>query len=324
MSRAFLFLVFCILLTVLAPTTASASFIVGRNAQNIQLAVNAKGWAMVSYTSNGTVMHVLARGAVNANQPKPGGKQTAFQIDWAGGWGWQHQQLWKSWGNTCKPYDGPGLPFFVTGCKAPDGSYWALQQWQRALPDLGFNPWTAQQSVFELHLSHWTGQTDALAKIEAYQDWVYGGRYNEIFGKVTYKGVPVHGYTSTNVGGPRDPFGRNLYLDTLDAPAYGPGLHRENSFLAHNPTGAFCYGLYPFDPSKGGYQHPPGQTSLRGPGIGAQYRLTMIGPGVTPDVQATVQALHPFNKNDPNDLKLEQQMNQLRGEIAPGDRSCHA
>jgi hypothetical protein len=50
----------------------------------------------------------------------------------------------------------------------------------------------------------------------------------------------------------------------------------------------------------------------------------MIGPGVTPDVQTTLQALHAFNAKDPADVKLEQQMNQLHAEIAPGDKSCHS
>jgi hypothetical protein len=259
MLRRLSLLTCCVALVLLAPQVASASFLLGRNAQNIQLAVNSQGWAMVTFTENGTLKHVLARGAVNASLPKPGAKQVAFQIDWAGGWGWTHKQLWKTFGNACQAYDGPGLPFFVTGCKAPDGSYWALQQWQRALPDLGFDPWTPQQSVMELHLSHWTGNTDSLAKIAAYQDWVYGGRYNEVFGRVTYKGIPIHGFKSSSVGNPLDRFGRNLYLDTLNAAAYGQGWRRENSFLAHNPSGAFCYGFYQFDPTKGGYQHPAGQ-----------------------------------------------------------------
>jgi hypothetical protein len=46
---------------------------------------------------------------------------------------------------------------------------------------------------------------------------------------------------------------------------YGAGWKRENSFVPHNPTGAFCYGFYSFDPTKGGYRHPPGRTACRGP-----------------------------------------------------------
>ena len=70
-------------------------------------------------------------------------------------------------------------------------------------------------------------------------------------------------------GEPLDTFGRNLYLDTFDS-AYGSGWKRENSFLAHNPTGAFCYSVNPH--------------GSRPAGKGLRYRATIIGPGVTPDV----------------------------------------
>jgi hypothetical protein len=301
------------------PGSASASFIVARDATGIQLGVDAKGVAMVSFTEAGVQKHVMARGAVDAVAPKPGAKQVAFDIDWAGGWGWQKQQLWRSFKSTCGRYDGPPLAYLAAACKAQDGSYWALQRWQRMLPNLGFAAWTKEQAVQELHLSHWTGSN--LAKIDVYQGWVYGGRFNGIFGKVTFAGQPVHGFGSSNFGVPKDAFGRNLFLDTLNAKNYGAGWKRENSFLAHNPTGAFCYGFYTFDPTKGGYQHPAGQSGVRGPGVGQRYRLTMIGPGVTPDVMVEVPALHAFDKSSPADVDLEQKSNALLQEL---DSGCHS
>src|SRR5581483_9235870 len=41
---------------------------------------------------------------------------------------------------TCSRYTGPKLAFQVAACDAPDGSFWALQQWQKALPDYGVEP----------------------------------------------------------------------------------------------------------------------------------------------------------------------------------------
>src|SRR5207249_3647623 len=82
--------------------------------------------------------------------------------------------------------------------------------------------------------------------IEAYTDWIYGGRFHDIFGRLTYRGNPVYGFSTTRYGAPEDGYGRLLYLDTYDS-AYGPGWRRENSFVAHNPTGVFCYGFYPFE-----------------------------------------------------------------------------
>ena len=51
----------------------------------------------------------------------------------------------------------------MAACKAPDGSYWALQAWQPYLPHRGYPPWLPRQTQFELHISHWTGQ---LAQLE--------------------------------------------------------------------------------------------------------------------------------------------------------------
>ena len=53
---------------------------------------------------------------------------------------------------VCLPYDGPPLAWLITACKAPDGSFWALQSWQRLKPNYG-----GASGAWELHLSHWTG-----------------------------------------------------------------------------------------------------------------------------------------------------------------------
>ena len=80
-------------------------------------------------------------------------------------------------------YDGPPLAWAVTACKAPDDSYWALQSWQRMLPNLGETPWKpGGQSVWELHLSHWTGETAEARNLNV--DWSYSGRFHHVFGNV--------------------------------------------------------------------------------------------------------------------------------------------
>ena len=67
----------------------------------------------------------------------------------------------------------------------------------------------------------------------------------------------MHGFHSTSTGNPLDSYGRNLYLDTLDS-HYGTGWRRENSFLAHGPSGMFCYGFYPYS-TYGNYPHQRSQ-----------------------------------------------------------------
>ncbi|HZR94363.1 MAG TPA: hypothetical protein VFA56_01630 [Gaiellaceae bacterium] len=295
--------------------TASAAQLIARNATGVSIKTNAKGEALFVYRENGRLRHVLVWGAVNARTPAPGARQVEFKVDYSGGW---RARGTTRFTGTCGRYDGPALPYVVAACKAPDGSYWAAQSWGRPLPNLGFTPWTSELRQKWLEVSHWTGE---LAKFETGSNWVYGGRFQSIFGRLTYHGAPVYGFGTTRYGAPTDGFGRLIYLDTYNS-SYGPGWKRENSFVPHNPTGVFCYGFYPFDPTRGGYRHPPGATAKRGPGTGVQYRLTASGPGVTPNVTVVVPGGHPFNPSSAQDVALQQQQTQLL--LSWGDKSCRA
>ena len=165
-------------------------------------------------------------------------------------------------------------------------------------------------------------QAAPIAQLEVWSDWIYGGKFHDLFGHATYDGRPIYGFGTTSGGAPTDRFGRLIYLDTLDAPNYGSGWQRENSFVPHNPTGVFCYGFYTFDPTKGGYVHPSGQTAMRGPGVGKQYRLTLDGPGVTPDVQVMIDDPGDYDANDPSKVAYEKQQNAELDSILNGDKLC--
>ncbi len=217
-----------------------------------------------------------------------------------------------SFRNACRRYDGPSLPWLVVACTAPDGSYWALQSWQRMLPNLGLAPWRPSQSVWELRLSHWSGP---LPELEIHLDWVNTQNAEHLFGRLTYLDQPVHGFGSTTLGDPTDSFGRNIYLDTYDS-AYGPGWRRENSFLAHNPGGNFCYGFYAHSPYPG---YPPGR---RPAGNGTRYRATVIGPGVLPDVGWEADAIGGFDPSSPTQVAYEREMNALADTFGAADALC--
>ena len=169
---------------------------------------------------------------------------------------------WKTF--TCPAYTGPALAWMTAACRAPDGSYWAVQQWQRQLPDYGLAPSPVEAST-EVHLAHWTGPLPVLT---IQMNWAYKS-FDHLFGTFTYGGTGVYGFASTAGGAPKDSWGRNLYVDTFDS-AYGTGWQRDNSFLTHKVGGSFCYGFY----SHGA--HPAGK--------GTKYRATIIGPGLTPDM----------------------------------------
>ena len=306
-------------LTALVATgSASAAQLIDRDATGVTIAINAKGEALLTYRKGAAVKHVLVWGAVNALAPSPDARQAKFSLDYAGGWGKYHTLYWKSFGGSCGIYDGPSLPNLVAACTAPDGSYWAAQSWPQPLPDLGFTPWAPELRVKWLEVSHWTG---SVAQLEVGMDWVYSGRFQDLFGRYTYQGAPVYGFGTTAHGAPTDGFGRLVYLDTYNS-VYGLGWRRENSFVSHNPTGAFCYGFYPFDPTKGGYKYPPGQTARRGPGTGEKYRLFAEGPGVTPDVSTIVPALHSYNPRNPDDVALQAEESAVL--LSYDDTSCRA
>jgi hypothetical protein len=263
------------LLVALPAAPARGSQLLDRNASGVKLAVNDKGEALVTYSARGGVKRVLAWGAANGIAPTQARRQVAFGLDYAGGFGKYRRAYWQTFGSACGAYDGPALGWLVAACKAPDGSYWALQAWQRALPNYGV-PASAAQSARELRLSHWNGD---IAVLTIKQDWSFR-RFHHLYGSLTYAGTGVYGFRSTRFGVPLDTFGRNLYVDTFGS-AYGAGWKRENSFLTHRTKGTFCYGFFPHG------KRPSGQ--------GARYRATVIGPGVTPDLLWQGDAPGPYD-----------------------------
>jgi hypothetical protein len=256
---------------------APASELIDRDATGVSLAVDAQGRALLTYRARGRVRRVLAFGAINARPPQATVRQVAFKLDYSGGWGTHRRQLWRTHKNTCAPYDGPALAWFLTGCRAPDGSYWAVQHWQRMLPNYGLVP-NRKQAAWELRLSHWRGE---LAQLSIKLDWAYR-RYDHLYGTYMYVGHPIFGFRVTRTGKPLDTHARNLYLDTFNS-AYGTGWKRENGFLTQNPRGNFCYGFFPH--------------GNRPSGKGERYRATIIGPGVTPDVSWESPAPGSYNRD---------------------------
>ncbi len=286
------------------PAGARASGLLDLNASHVTLEVHGPR-ALVEYTVGGRARHVLAWGALDARSPGSGLPQVRFEHDYSGGLKLERRAMWKTFADECRPYDGPPLAYLVTACKAPDGSYWAVQSWQRNLPHRGWAPWTAWQGAWELRLSHWDG---AIAHVELYTDWAFG-KAHDIFGRLTYGGGPVYGFHSTSRGAPTDSYGRSLYIDTFDS-AYGPGWKRETSILFRKPTGAFCYSFWPTHDGS-----LPGSPA-RPAGNGKRYRVSVVGPGVTPDVVAEAPDPGPF------DASQERTRDALFTQVIAGDRFC--
>ena len=211
--------------------------------------------------------------------------QTSFRRDYSGGWKSRGRAVWARFVDRCRPYTGPPLPFLIAACTAPDGTHWAVQAWQRLLPMRGFDPWNPNQAAMEFHLSHWSGP---IASLEVSPNWTYGGQWQGLFGRLTYLGVPVFG-TRTPSASKRDAYGRYVYVDTRNS-VYGPGWRHDAGKVLHLRNGAFCYSFVPQAPPPGYPDNAP-----RGPAVGDLHRVTVMGPGVTPDVQWEGAPLGPYN-----------------------------
>jgi hypothetical protein len=290
---------------------ATASDLPDLNATHVTLAVHG-GTALVTYTTRGTTRHVFVWGAVNALTPGSGKPQVRFKHDYSGGLHSLHRAAWVSFVDECTPYIGPKLAYFVAGCTAPDGSYWAVQRWQRNLPHRGFTPWTDGQRAWELHLSHWTGP---LAQVELDADWAFDGAAHGIFGRLSYGGAPVHGFHTASSGAPLDSYGRSLYIDTRNS-SYGPRLEPGDvDRLSQSDRRFLLLVLAHHDVSLPG--SPP-----RPAGNGDRYRISVVGPGVTPDVVAEAADPGAWNPNDRAKVTFEQQQLRLFNEVTAGDKFC--
>jgi hypothetical protein len=279
---------------VLFASAAAASELIARKATNVKLEVSRSGsQALLSYTAAGRHWYVLASGAVNALTPSRGKKQVSFTL--------RRSTTRPAFKGSCGrlSVNRVKITSQVTACTVGGVQNWAVQEWQRALPNFGVAP-SAFKAQPELRLSHWTGP---LPQLVLKSDWSYAGKWEHVYGYLSYRGKGVYGFGSTRFGTPTDSFGRNIYLDTLDS-AYGTGWERENSFLTHNPTGTFCYDLSP---------HRAGLT-----GAGKQYRATVIGPGVTPDIATVVDSAGAY------DAAADAVANQDLTSLMPNDRLCRA
>jgi hypothetical protein len=300
----------------LAPTAFASEIVADRNVRNPTIKVNKQGQALIQYTrEDGTRRHVLFWNAVNAVANSDEGRpQVKFKIDYAGGWGaFRKANYWKTFRNACRRYDGPSLFGFVAGCKAPDGSYWALQNWVRLEAMRGFAPFKKVHTDVELHISHWTG---ALPVLDVWPNWTYSGRLQGFFGRLTYDGKAVYGTRSPSPT-VTDPYARNVYIDTFNS-IYGRGWKRDTGINTHKRNGAFCYSFVAQSPpggypgTKGGYP----SNEPRGPGLGDRHRITVMGPGVTPVLRWEGARLGA------HDIVRDAAINGLFDQVLGGDEKC--
>jgi len=248
---------------------------------------------------NGVTKRVLVGGAVNALTPSESTPQVQFAMRYLTT-GPKDKKVWKHFKNKCTSYDGPALAFEVVACKAPDGSYWAVQSWKYWEPFFGYSPWLAYQNDTAFHVSHWTGP---LAVLEIWSDWIDVGHGatspHDVIARLTYGGSPVFGYVIKPGGVPGDGYGRVVYIETLDS-LLGTGWWRLTGILTRNPSGMLCHAMVP-GMAYSNYPNP----HVVDAGNGKAYRAYVEGPGVTPLVMAEVDDPGDYNAGDPGKVQRQ-------------------
>ena len=318
--------------------TAHASKLLDRNTRWQSLKVDKNRVALVTYFAHGHTVHALLWGAVNALPPNAAHPQSQvkFKVNYAGGRGSSlGAGYWRkvSAHNVCGPYTGPPLYGLVKACTAPDGSNWALQAWQRDLPDNGWNPKNFDRVRLGAAREPLVGPA-ARPLVQDGLDLRHGA------GRAVRPPVrDVHLQRAPGVRVRLDLRGRahrQLRPAGLDG-------HPEPAVEAGLPPGGR---LVPVQH----VPHPPAlRRLLRGrlrrdrrrptrtrPGRGSEYRITANGPGVTPVVSwrdygpgyyvPGLQHLFPTrNMRGPYSAQLDHELNADQRAIDPvptGPNSC--
>ena len=172
----------------------------------------------------------------------------------------------------------------------------------------GFDPWKPIQSAYGFNVSHWSGP---IAQLDVTQNWTYDGSWTALDGRLTYDGQPVFGYKTPSATKHGDGYARYVYIDTHDS-VYGPGWRHDAAKVLHVGNGAFCYSFVPQRPPAGYPSDEP-----RGPAPGDFERVTVLGPGVTPDVQWAGPGLGAYDPQQ--DQAYNQRFDEL---VGPNDKVC--
>ena len=233
---------------------------------------NSKGVALVTYKAKGIQRHVIYWGA-------EGDTPEFFRYDRSGGAVSKKIKDWRTLKNVCGPYTGPPLRAVVAACTMKDGT----QLGAAGLGPHQEEPRRHDRATSELHVSHWRGAAPVLT---VKSDWSYPQHFNHLYGTYKYHGRPVQPGKYDRRGRVLDGKGRNLAIESFNS-NLGKGWHRVDMFLAHEPRGQWCYTFV-------------WQGHRQGVSRDNQYRASVAGPGVAPDLvnQPFTIVTGPFDAGD--------------------------
>jgi hypothetical protein len=188
----------------LLPLPAEASIKIAGDARNPSFRVNAAGTA--------TVIWRTAAGARRTAIVRPTGQLIYGRA--------------ASGGDVSEATTAVSIPMALSVRRTPDGRFWGLQSWRRL-----------KGGPVELRFSRWR---DAPTKLVVRTTCCRWGS-EVVYGKATFHGRPIYGYSYTPQGVPLDRFGRNVYLDTFR----GGSWRRMMGIIAKRPTGNFRLWIRP-------------------------------------------------------------------------------
>ena len=169
------------------------------------------------------------------------------------------------------------------------------------MPNYGLGP-TAKQHAAELRLSRLVGPARP-ARDQV--DWSYKKyRPPRPHGRLTYPGEPVYGFATTSQGAPTDTHGRNIFVETFDFCRLRPRLKREKPPLCSHTTRPAPLPTASI-PTAGGRRATE-----------HEYRATVVGPGVTPDVIWEGPSPGPY------DAALDEAANAEQRKLFAADERC--
>jgi hypothetical protein len=262
-----------------AAPAADAAFLVDREATNVTLQVHENGTGRLIYRDRYGKDRKLAKVQLKCPTTADRDKKSTLRckVDRSDGWRKKWAPRGAKFKDACGEYTGPELPFVVDACTHPDGSHWVVQQWARMTKNYGGNP---AKSEKELRISHFTIEPVSMT---LYHNWSWcpysPGCSYQLAATMSYNGEPWYAMSFKELGQVDDQIGRNVAIDSYNSDM-GRGWRRVNAILTLRPSGQFCYGF-----NKKTIPGSGGKKSGTGLSEDNLYRLTVPGPGVSPDVQ---------------------------------------
>jgi hypothetical protein len=214
------------------PLGASSSVGIGTNPVRVTLRVDAGGNAEVGWTTGGVRRYVLVP---PRGRVFPGRRLSGRDVS--------------------RPYSGLRLPFQRVLRRTRDGRLWAVQAWRAGRP------------AVDVRLSRWRGKPMDVTL----QVLFPGPTLGRLFGRATFQGRPVTGWSRTPAG---RRFRHFAYLDCFGCPAAGAGQWTRMLGVPTREDGSFS-------------------VLLRPQWVGARYRATVTGPNrgttLAPDGSAVAE-----------------------------------